>query len=124
MLVALGSAVTSPADLSLASPSTTAPAAKPVSSVQNDQEELNVVMARYDRWNRRNRDCVLIVAALMLCGALCAYWACSVYRNPVLWFFAGFFLNVVAFGIILSSYRRHRHKRRYRRVISYWYVSR
>ena len=117
MLLTLGSAVTS-----LAVPA--ALAAKPVPGVQTDQEELSVVMARYDSWNRRNWDLMVILAALALCGAVCAYWARSVYRNPVLWFFAGFFFNIFAFAIILSTYRRHRHKRRYRRVVSYWYVSR
>ena len=117
MLLTLGSAVTS-----IAAP--VALAAKPVPSVQTDEQELNVVMARYDTWNRRNRDLVVILAALVLCGSICAYWAHSVYRNPVLWFFAGFFFNIFSFALILRTYRRHRHKRRYRRVISYWYVSR
>ena len=100
------------------------PVATPVPGYQTDQEELSVVMARYNTWNRHNRDGLAILTVLALFGALCAYWARSDFRNPVVWFLAGFFFNVLAVVIILNLHRRHHGKRRYRRVISYWYVSR
>lgn len=100
------------------------PAATPVPIVQTDKDELKVVVARYETWNRRNCNCLIALGVLFAFGVVCAFWAYSDCRNPVLWFLAGFILNVLALFIIFKIHHRRRGRRRYRRVISYWYVTR
>lgn len=87
--------------------------------LQTDKVQLELVKARCDRQDRFNRNAMILFSLLFSFGAMCAIWAQNDYRNSAFWFLAGFAFNIMAVFAILYIKRRNRHRKRYRRIISY-----
>jgi peptidoglycan/LPS O-acetylase OafA/YrhL len=100
------------------------PAATPAPMFETDSEQLELLQARCDQRDQFILRFASALGILALFGAVCAIWAYRDCRSVFLWFTLGFSLNFLALLLILIVRRRNRGKKRYRRVITSWYVSR
>ncbi|MDD5350173.1 MAG: hypothetical protein PHQ12_08180 [Chthoniobacteraceae bacterium] len=92
-----------------------------VSIQQADKAQRALIEALGTKAEERTRYLLFATGFSFFIGAFCGYWAQNNYRNPVVWFFAGFVFSVVALAVILwLTYKNRRHKH-YRRVMAYWH---
>ncbi len=105
-------------------PLNAAPAATPAPQFETDATQLELLQARCDERDQKVIRLFTALGVLSFFGAVCAIWAHRTCRSAALWFGIGFALNIISFLLIGIVNRRNRGRKRYRRFISYWYVSR
>lgn len=95
--------------------------ARALSALQTEKAQNALIEALGNRAEYRTRVILVCCGVFFFVGAFCGYWAQNHYRNPVVWFFAGFVFSVAALAAIAWIHYRGRRRRSYRRVMAYWH---
>ncbi|MEI8234820.1 MAG: hypothetical protein WCH57_09060 [Verrucomicrobiota bacterium] len=91
-----------------------------VAPLQSEKVQEALIEARGTRAEARTRYLLMGSALMFLFGAFGALWAQNGHRNPVVWFFAGFFFTILTVVAILWLNPKYRKRKRYRRAMAYW----
>jgi hypothetical protein len=79
---------------------------------QNDAQSFSDLESRVSRLESKLGDHSDGGLALYLFGAFCALWAQTTGRNAWLWFFLGFFFNIITVLVLLAKNSKDRERAR------------